>query len=134
MYGYENTAPSVGDCYGSAGCTGADLGAGMHCSACLVAGGISWNITADKCSGGLYCPDTCIDISAACPVCSNGADDDSDGKIDCADPGCACCCDYTETDDEGAPCVPELASVFLLGTGLLILVGYVGLIRRRRRE
>lgn len=130
----RTTSPAtdcLGDCYTGADCTGDVIGTDMTCYACLAAGGISWNITADKCSGDLYCPDTCINISIACPVCCNGVDDDNDGLKDCADPGCACCCDYTETEDDPAPCVPELTSVFLLGTGLLILAGYVRLRRNK---
>ena len=135
--GFENTAAlatdCLGDCYAGADCTGDVLGTDMTCYACLAAGGQSWNVTADKCSGDLYCPNTCIDISSGCPVCCNGVDDDCDGLKDCADPGCACCCDYTETLEASVPCVPELASVFLLGNGLLVLAGCAGL-RRRRRE
>ena len=124
----------LGDCYNTTAignnCTGNITATNVSCYECLGKIGVSWR-PVTRCPGrDLYCPDWCFN---ACPACCDGIDNDADNKIDCpGDDGCACCCDYTETPEEPAPCVPELSTLVLFSIGLLALAGYVGL--RKKRE
>ena len=129
--GYENTANEcLGNCYEGTVCEGTLIMENAKCSVCLSEAGRSWKPNKDaNCFGATEPSDLCLDY---CPQCCDREDNDVDEKIDYPnDPECTCGLDPSEVAP--APPVPELASVILLGCGLLMLAGYVGL-RRRRRE
>jgi hypothetical protein len=127
----------LGDCYDTpadgTNCTGKIIARNVTCNECLSAGtAASWHPTTRCPDRDLYCPDWCFN---ECPACADGIDNDRDGLIDCPeDDGCACCCDYTETPDEGEPCVPELPTIALTGIGILSLVLWVRSRRGQKRE
>ena len=124
----------LGDCYSDQECNEDHLvKQNVPCFECLGPGstggiGESWKPTTRCPNRELDCPpDWCL---TECPACCDGWDNDGDGAIDCpADDGCACCCDATE-DGDSEPCVPELATIALVGVGILGIIG-IGL---RRRE
>ena len=129
--GFENTANEcLGNCYEGTVCEGTLIMENVKCSVCLSEAGRSWEPNKDaNCFGATEPFDLCLDY---CPQCCDREDNDVDGKTDYPnDPECTCGLDPSETAP--APPVPELASVILLGCGLLMLAAYVGL-RRRRRE
>ena len=108
----------LGNCYSSTNCTGSIIATNVPCYECIngnggAAGGKSWH----RSSHG---HDWCFND---CPACCDGTDNDGDSHIDYpADEGCACCYDYTETEDTAVPCIPELPSFLLLSIGLLLLM------------
>ena len=138
----------LGNCTNNDDCSGTPVYTDVNCTFCLNrTGNWSWDPTTDCDKAPWHCnasacvnhyvddPDGTGQIVGTglfdCPQCADESDNDADGKIDCADPECLCCCDDTEDSSDPADCVPELATVVLFGTGLLMLVGYVHLRRRR---
>ena len=132
VFGFATTEsllePCLGICYAGTICEGTQIMVDVPCWECLTGEDRSWKPTTNCPDRELQCPDTCI--VGECPACANGIDDDGDGLIDCNDPQCACCCDWTEDDNNPTPCVPELATFTLLALGLVMLVGIVRFGRR----
>lgn len=119
----------LGDCYDGTTCEGTLIAENVPCWECLIEADRSWGPTTNCPDREMYCLEgTCI--TGTCPACANGVDDDDDDLIDCDDPECACCCDATEDNNDPTPCVPELATFTLLGSGLMMVAG---LIQYRRR-
>ena len=118
----------LGTCYSEPDCGGTVTATDIPCWECIGVSGDSWKPTTD-CGCDLTCPeDACYN---SCPECCDGFDNDGDGTIDCPyDEECACCCDFTEGDSDPTPCVPELATVALVGCGLMLVIG----LTRYRRE
>jgi len=140
----------LGECYTEAGCEGDMLGV-MPCWQCLGKGpdsadpqGKSW--TSIYCTDFCPCPcDESLCWNTTCPDCCDGIDNDKDGRYDSdggpygwdfQDHQCECCLDFNESvvdqcGQGGAwPCIPEAATIALVGVGILGIFG-IGL---RRRE
>ena len=123
--------PCLGDCYRLNDCTGVPFETDVPCHVCLGYNPAnSWKPTTECPNRDLVCP-TGACYTELCPQCCDGIDNDGDGAVDCPDdPGCACCCDYTEEDDpnDPTPCVPELPTIALMSIGVL---GMLLLVRKR---
>lgn len=135
----------LGDCHLNDGTT---VVPNVHCWECLpglhsIYPGVMWvNYPCPECP----CPCDPYREWTECPVCCNGLDDDGDNLVDCdggpaggaPDPDCLCCLDHTEYYEEdeqcgthgAVDCVPEAATIALVGVGILGIIG-IGL---RRRE
>jgi hypothetical protein len=139
----------LGNCTNNDDCSGTPVYTDVNCTFCLDrTGNWSWDPTTDCGKTPWHCnasacvnhyvddPDGTGQIVGTglfdCPQCADESDNDADGKIDCADPECLCCCDDTENSSDPEHCVPELATVVLFGVGLLTLAGYVHRGRRRK--
>ena len=121
-------------CLGNCSSAGTLVATDVPCYECIGVQGDSWEPTTRCPDRELYCePGASFTV---CPNCSDGRDNDDDGLIDCpADEGCACCCDASEEDGSGPePCVPELPTIALTGTGILSLVLWARSRRGRKRE
>ena len=90
---------------------------------------ICWKPTTNCPDAELECPDKYYTV---CPECCDGKDNDGDGRIDCDDPECACCCDQTENTDDTAECVPEPITLAMTTLGILGVLGFISLKRERR--
>ncbi len=105
---------------------------GSSCTGCH--GGTDWSTCywhpTTNCEGAeLECPDKNY---TKCPECCDGIDNDGDDLIDCNDPECACCCDQTENTDDTAECVPEPITLAMTTLGILGVLGFISLKRKRR--
>ena len=131
-----------GTCYEDTMGEGTVVSENLSCSECfalpVLAGANSWSNYEfeSQCNPGYMVGRYCYNASNPCPQCCDGLDNDADSGIDwsetdAGDSWCACPLDNTEDYDEGCPvpCVPEVATVVMVGIGLMMLVG---LIRYRR--
>jgi hypothetical protein len=132
----------LGECYSELNCTGEELGV-MPCWQCLGSAGPGKSWENLPCP---MCPCDCkIRCWEYCPECCDGINNDptNDRGVDCdggltgvRDEECQCCTDLSESiiDDCGygtaEPCIPEVATIALVGVGILGIIG-IGL---RRRE
>ena len=87
-----------------------------------------WHPTTNCEGAELECPDKNYTM---CPECCDGIDNDRDGKTDCNDTECACCCDQTENTDDTAECVPEPITLTMTTLGILGVLGFISLKRKR---
>ena len=117
------TLPCLGDCYNA---TGVMIASDIQCYECI---GIEDNMTWENyefdspCSPNTTVPRRSYDY---CPECCDGIDNgEGDTFVDWPnDPGCSCCLDETEDEDEGCPgsCVPELLTFVFVGLGIFSIV------------
>ena len=109
-----NVAP-VGDCNGK--CC---ISFQPHPNECVPAGGGCGNGNCDEGETCRNCPSDCGDCPPRNPQCSDGADNDGDGKVDYpADPGCSSSTDNNEVDEfDASKGACEAAGFTWIGTDI----------------
>lgn len=125
----------LGDCYRFDNCSGDVLQSGVNCSYCTGRGQLNahWKPNASvNCFNTTTPSDLCLGY---CPECCDGKDNgpDPDENIDYPD-DLECTCGLDPSESEPQPPIPELSTILLFSVGLLALVGYFVLVRRKKKE
>jgi len=111
----------LGTCCNDSNCTDS-FATNVTCKYCVVDSGKYWKPNKDSaCFDGNATSNLCL---ASCPQCCDSVDNDDDGSIDYPRDG-DCTCGLDPSEWEKRPPIPELPTIVLFCTGLLMLTGYV---------